>query len=346
MKTSSAGRAAIAQREGNILKAYPDPATGGEPFTIGVGHTSAAGPPKVTKGMKITAAESDAILTRDLATFEAAVERAVKVPVNQNEFDALVSLAFNIGAGAFAKSTLVKKLNAGDRAGAANAFLSWNRAAGKVMPGLTTRRKAERAQFLAKVSTPAAPRPEPAPEAPLVPEPRSPNKVDAILHRGSRGDFVAELQDHLNILGFGPINVDGEFGYATERAVKAFQTSVGVKSDGWAGPRTLEAIGKAIQGQETAPKLAAAQKVVNDAAAGDKGVSSTEILTAVGGISGAGSAAAQAKDAAENVRGLSEQLLAMGPWVLLALLIAAGAVYVYLERRKKRLNARAVKEVM
>lgn len=148
MRTSAKGRAAITQREGNKLTAYPDPATGGDPWTIGVGHTSAAGPPKVVKGMKITAADSDEILARDLKEVEKAVNESVKVRLSQNEFDALVSLAFNIGNGAFAKSTLVKKLNAGDRAGAADQFLVWNKAAGKVMKGLVTRRQDERSQFL------------------------------------------------------------------------------------------------------------------------------------------------------------------------------------------------------
>ncbi len=259
MKTSSAGRAAIAQREGNILKAYPDPATGGEPFTIGVGHTSAAGPPKVTKGMKITAAESDTILTRDLATFEAAVERAVKVAVSQNEFDALVSLAFNIGAGAFAKSTLVKKLNAGDRAGAANAFLSWNRAAGKVMPGLTTRRKAERAQFLSGKPVQVAAVPNPTlPPAPTPP----PVRTDTILRRGSRGPLVGDLQNNLNTLGYGPLMVDEVFGADTEKAVMAFQLAHGLKVDGWAGGRTSTEIGKAISDRDMQPKLEEAEKTV------------------------------------------------------------------------------------
>lgn len=145
MRTSPEGRAAIAQREGNKLTAYRDSVG---ILTIGVGHTSAAGAPTVAPGMTITPAQSDEILSRDLATFERAVREAVKVPLKQHEFDALVSLAFNIGGGAFSKSTLVKNLNAGDRAGAANAFLSWNRAGGKVLKGLTTRREAERKQFL------------------------------------------------------------------------------------------------------------------------------------------------------------------------------------------------------
>jgi lysozyme len=145
MKTSPSGRAAIAAREGNVLTAYKDSVG---ILTIGTGHTSAAGAPTVTAGMRITAAESDAILSRDLAKFEASVSNAVRVPLNQNEFDALVSLAFNIGGGAFAGSTLVRKLNAGDPAGAANQFLVWNKAGGKALKGLSTRREAERKQFL------------------------------------------------------------------------------------------------------------------------------------------------------------------------------------------------------
>jgi GH24 family phage-related lysozyme (muramidase) len=143
--TSPDGRAAITQREGNKLTAYRDSVG---IWTIGVGHTAAAGEPIPRAGMKITAAESDAILARDLHDVEAAIRNAVKVPLAQHEFDALASLTINIGAGAFAKSTLVKKLNAGDRAGAANAFLSWNKARGKVLKGLTARRTAERLQFL------------------------------------------------------------------------------------------------------------------------------------------------------------------------------------------------------
>lgn len=170
MKTSSAGRAAIAAREGNVLTAYRDSVG---IWTIGVGHTAAAGSPAPRAGMKITAAESDAILSRDLAKFEAAVNNAVRVPLNQNEFDALVSLAFNIGGGAFAGSTLVKKLNAGDRAGAANQFNVWVKAGGKTLKGLVTRRAAERAQFLSGGKAPEKPAEslssKPAPSQPAAP---------------------------------------------------------------------------------------------------------------------------------------------------------------------------------
>lgn len=163
MQTSAAGRAAIKQREGVVLTAYLDSVG---VWTIGVGHTSAAGAPKVSSGMKITAAEADEILSRDLAIFEAAVSSAVRVNLNQNEFDALVSLAFNIGPGAFKKSTLVKKLNAGDRMGAADQFLVWNKGTvnGKkvAIKGLTTRRTAERKQFISSTPAPANPPAKPA----------------------------------------------------------------------------------------------------------------------------------------------------------------------------------------
>jgi len=145
MKTTGKGRKLIQQREGVKLAAYRDSVG---ILTIGVGHTSAAGPPTVTPTLKITAAQADEILSRDLAKFEAAVDKAVTVPMADHEFDALVSLAFNIGGGAFSGSTLVRRLNSGDKAGAAAAFLSWTRAQGKVLQGLVNRRNSERQQFL------------------------------------------------------------------------------------------------------------------------------------------------------------------------------------------------------
>jgi len=157
MKTSAAGRKAIRAREGVVLKAYRDSVG---VLTIGVGHTSAAGSPKVTPGLTITATQADEILSRDLAIFEKAVNASVKVPLSQNEFDALVSLAFNIGAGAFKKSTLVRELNKGNRAAAADQFLRWNKAGGRTLKGLVNRRHAERLQFLSGKA--------PAPEVPQV----------------------------------------------------------------------------------------------------------------------------------------------------------------------------------
>ena len=135
----------LKRSEGLRLRAYPDPATGGEPWTIGYGHTSMAGPPKVARGMVITAEQAEQILRTDVEKFATGVEALIKVPVNENQFGAF---AFNVGLGNLKKSTLLKKLNAGNYAGAADEFLKWTKAAGKVMPGLVTRRKGERALFL------------------------------------------------------------------------------------------------------------------------------------------------------------------------------------------------------
>lgn len=144
MITSDTGIDLIKQFEGCELEAYPDPATGGDPWTIGYGHTG----PDVQPGLVISEDEADALLRKDLAKFERVVSLAVN-GVTQNQFDALVSLVFNIGQGNFRSSTLLRKLSEGDDAGAADQFLRWNRAAGKIMKGLTRRREAERELFLA-----------------------------------------------------------------------------------------------------------------------------------------------------------------------------------------------------
>ncbi len=143
MKTSERGIEAIAGYEGVKLEAYPDPGTGGEPITIGVGHTGG-----VQLGDVITEEQAMQYLTDDLKSAEATVNNNVRVPMSQHEFDALVSFVFNVGAGNFKSSTLLRMLNIGDRLGAANEFTKWNRAGGRILPGLVARRAAERAMFL------------------------------------------------------------------------------------------------------------------------------------------------------------------------------------------------------
>lgn len=140
MKTSDFGRAFITRWEGCHLKAYLCPAN---VLTIGVGHTAAMGDPKPVSGMKITQAEADAILARDLGKIERDVEAAVTVNLNQRQFDTLVSFVFNVGIGAFRKSTLLKKLNASDYDAVPSELMKWTRAGGRVMQGLVNRRKAE-----------------------------------------------------------------------------------------------------------------------------------------------------------------------------------------------------------
>ena len=139
----------VKEFEGLRLKAYPDPATGGEPITIGYGTTAAAGVGIVPKlGMAITEAEAEGYLVKALESFAAKIRPKITAPITGNEFGAFLSLAYNIGPGAFAKSSALRKFNAGDKAGAANAILLWNKAGGKVMKGLERRRAAERKLFL------------------------------------------------------------------------------------------------------------------------------------------------------------------------------------------------------
>lgn len=142
MQISKAGLDLIKQFEGLYLKAYRCPA--GVP-TIGYGHTAG-----VAMGQVITQQQADDYLRRDVRQFERAVERQVSVPLTQGQFDALVSFAFNLGEGALAQSTLLRLLNAGDYAGAAAQFDRWNKAGGRVLPGLVRRRAAERALFEAR----------------------------------------------------------------------------------------------------------------------------------------------------------------------------------------------------
>ena len=148
MKTNKAGIDLIKRWEGCRLKAYPDPATGGEPWTIGYGLTSAAGIVPVKRGLVITQAQADEYLVKSLVKYEAAVSKALTKTPTPNQFAAMVSLCFNVGPGAFARSSVVRKFNAGDTRSAADAFRLWNKAAGKIMAGLKNRREDERKLFL------------------------------------------------------------------------------------------------------------------------------------------------------------------------------------------------------
>lgn len=139
MKTSDAGVALIKECEGCRLAAYRDPVG---VWTIGYGDTV-----EVTPGLAITPEEAERRLMLRLADFEAAVASLVTVSPTQGEFDALVSFAFNLGVGALARSTLLRRFNAGDRAGAAAEFGKWIHAGSDVLPGLVTRRARERALF-------------------------------------------------------------------------------------------------------------------------------------------------------------------------------------------------------
>jgi len=134
MQTSENGFALIRKYEGLRLATYVCP---GGKLTIGYGHTG----PDVTTGKKIDEEEANALLVKDVQRFERAVNGLVTAPMTQGMFDALISFSFNLGVGSLKSSTLLKKLNAGNLTGAADEFLKWNKAGGKVLAGLSARRE-------------------------------------------------------------------------------------------------------------------------------------------------------------------------------------------------------------
>lgn len=141
MKVSQKGIDLITSFEGYASKPYRDLVG---VLTWGYGHAQKKGetPPSF-----LTQEQAIALLKQDITQYEDGVSKVVRVPINQNQFDALVSFAYNLGVSKLAGSTLLAKLNSKDFAGAANEFTKWNRAGGKEVNGLTRRRKAEQKLF-------------------------------------------------------------------------------------------------------------------------------------------------------------------------------------------------------
>jgi len=134
-RTNEEGVALIKRWEGFKAEAYLCPAG---KWTIGYGHTATA-----RKGMVVSEAKAEALLLQDLRVAESAVEHAVRVPLTDNQFAALVSWTFNVGVGAMRSSTLVRKLNADDYGAVPAQLARWNKVKGAVTPGLVNRRAAE-----------------------------------------------------------------------------------------------------------------------------------------------------------------------------------------------------------
>ena len=129
--------------EGIRLTAYPDPATGGKPWTVCYGHTEGVRP-----GDRFSLAECKELLREDLGVYASGIEQCVKVPLPDERWVALVSFAYNVGVKAACSSSVVRLINAGRTRDGCNALLQWNRAAGIVFPGLTKRRQREQALCL------------------------------------------------------------------------------------------------------------------------------------------------------------------------------------------------------
>lgn len=215
-RIGQAGLALIKQYEGCRLAAYRCAAG---VWTIGYGHTAG-----VHSGMTITQARADAYLQQDIAKFEGYVNNPAYVPIteqlNQNQFDALVSFAFNLGAG-----NLRKLCKGRTAAQIARAMPSYNKAAGKVLAGLTRRRKAEQALFNKAVSCTGT-------------TTTSTNTEDynmKTIKKGSKGNAVKVWQI---IIGVTP---DGKFGSGTESATKTWQSKHGLAADGIVGKMSWKA---------------------------------------------------------------------------------------------------------
>lgn len=209
LKTGQAGLNLIKHFEGCRLTAYKCPAG---VLTIGYGHTAG-----VKAGQTITQAQADKMLVEDVERFERNVNKYYdKYRWNQNEFDALVSFAFNLGS--------IDQLTAGgtrSREVIAEKMLQYNKAAGKVLAGLTRRRQAEKELFLNNCTCATI---KAADELPT-------------LRKGSKGLYVTELQEMLKKRGY-TLKTDGIFGTKTEEAVEAFQADNGLVVDGVVGSKT------------------------------------------------------------------------------------------------------------
>lgn len=205
MKTSSKGIALIKSFEGCRLQAYRDSVG---VLTIGYGHTG-----DVREGQVISQGFAEELLKADLTKLERNVTRYTPFEMNQNQFDALVSFAFNCGVG-----NLKKLVSGRDQEKVARKMLEYNKAGGRVLAGLTRRRQAERALFL--------------------------SGGNRTLKNGSRGDDVKELQKILTEKGFSCGAADGIFGKATKEAVIEYQNSKGLVTDGIVGEKTWKALGK------------------------------------------------------------------------------------------------------
>jgi GH24 family phage-related lysozyme (muramidase)/peptidoglycan hydrolase-like protein with peptidoglycan-binding domain len=250
MQVSENGKKLVRDAEGFFSKPYNDPAGHA---TIGYGHLLHRG--NVTAADRAqwgTLSEPQArkLLDGDINEVAAQVKSLVKVPVTQGQFDALVSFGFNLGTGkgGLGDSTLLRKLNEGDYAGAQKEFGRWVKATDTngnliTLPGLVTRRANEAALFGNQAPTGSATNP-PVAEGTL--------SGDGSLKQGATGSGVKTLQDALVKMGFmsrSEVNTGyGTFGAKTEAALKSFQASVGLEQTGAVGPKTKNAIESVIAG--------------------------------------------------------------------------------------------------
>jgi GH24 family phage-related lysozyme (muramidase)/peptidoglycan hydrolase-like protein with peptidoglycan-binding domain len=250
LQVSENGKKLVRDAEGFFSKPYNDPAGHA---TIGYGHLLHRG--NVTAADRaqwgtLSEPQARTLLDKDINEVAAQVKSLVKVPVTQGQFDALVSFGFNLGTGngGLGDSTLLRKLNEGDYAGAQKEFGRWVKATDTngnliTLPGLVTRRANEAALFGNQAPTGTTTNPL-ATGGTL--------SGDGSLKQGATGSGVKTLQDALVKTGFmtrAEVNTGyGTFGAKTEAALKSFQASVGLEQTGAVGPKTKHAIESVLAG--------------------------------------------------------------------------------------------------
>ncbi len=188
MKMTEEGMALIKRFEGLRLQTYHDAAG---VLTIGYGHTSMAGEPVVRTGLQISEADADDILRRDVQQFASGVAGAVKIPLTDQQFSALVSFAYNVGLGAFRKSGVLAAVNTGDFDTVPRRLQVWAKAGGRVLPGLVRRRAAEAALFVSENGSSTT--------TPVVPIPAKPMSQSRTLWSAATVMLLAVVQAWLSL---------------------------------------------------------------------------------------------------------------------------------------------------
>lgn len=248
MKISKAGLDLIRSFEGYLRKlpngdcvAYRCPAG---VWTLGWGCTEG-----VSEGMIWTKARAEDALRSEIAKHEAAVMRLVTIDLNQNQFDALVSFSYNVGSGALSKSTLLRKLNAGDFPGSQAEFMKWNKAGGKQLRGLSRRRAAEAELFATRTEAEA----EKVEDVPVMPqavdaptEPMLSSNQKMMLGAGAGGAAVPNVPDSVtstisNAENWTSIGrTAGRFASAAVGSPLVTAAIIGIMALIWFGPRLWE----------------------------------------------------------------------------------------------------------
>ena len=209
---------------GTYVESYLDPV---DIWTIGWGFTEG-----VYEGMTMTIPEAEARLKKEMKKYEISVLDGVKVDINDNQFSALVSFCYNVGARALFESTLLRLLNQGKYQEAADQFLRWDKAGiGQVLPGLSRRRRAERSLFLSQPW-----------DGEKIPETQRVLRLSEPGQPLMQGQDIEQLQKALVNAGFN-LQPDGIFGGQTQQAVKQFQQQQHLTVDGIAGAETLKKLG-------------------------------------------------------------------------------------------------------